>query len=385
MAEIEANGPDDVCRINSGMKLEPPSTVAISVDRTDLLSTTDRLAALLSPLGGLSTFVRPGMTVLVKPDLTAGSDGVPETHLELAVQVGRLAQAAGAKVAIGDSPALAEAGVERLWKQTRLEEMAGREGLHLLNIEKSATVPVAVETRIYYLPQPVVEADLIVNLSRRGLNATSRTGGAIGNVFGVLPGFHMGMGAFKGRISQSRRMAQIAVDLLSVLQPGLNIFDALDLQNPAWLAASADAVALDTVIASLAGVDPQTIFSIRYASEAGLGIGWLEAIATEGDVPQAVSRGGRGSRGLTGGVLTGTVADAIGSLVTMKPEIDPARCSDCGICISSCPAGAIRCLPDRIGLTIERRLCISCWRCHESCPKAAIFVRKSWLARQLVG
>ncbi len=368
------------------MNLEPPSTVAVvSVDQTDALSTTERVAALLSHLGGLKTFVRPGMAVLVKPDLTAGPDGVPKTHLELAVQVGRLAKAAGAKVAIGDSPALAKAGVESLWKQTPLGEMADREGLQLFNFEKSATVPVAVETRVYYLPQPVVEADLIVNLSRRGLTAASRAAGVIGNIFGVLPGFHMGMGAYKGRLSQSRRMAQIAVDLLSVLQPGLNIFDGATSPDTGWLAASTDAVALDTVIASFAGVDPQTVLSIRYASEAGLGIGWLDAIALEGAVPWAIAPDGRGSGGLSGGVWTGVVAETVNSLVTMKPEIDRAQCSNCGICVPFCPTKAIRHLPDTTGLTIERRLCISCWRCHESCPEGAIFVRKSWLTRQLVG
>jgi len=89
------------------------------------------VTANLAPLGGISRFVRPGMQVLLKPNLLAAAE--PEqavtTHPIVVQAVAELVQQAGGTVLIGDSPAgpiennplhgLHRSDQEPLWRHPR--------------------------------------------------------------------------------------------------------------------------------------------------------------------------------------------------------------------------------------------------------------------------
>ncbi|HEY9724409.1 MAG TPA: 4Fe-4S dicluster domain-containing protein [Oscillatoriaceae cyanobacterium] len=59
-----------------------------------------------------------------------------------------------------------------------------------------------------------------------------------------------------------------------------------------------------------------------------------------------------------------------------RPVLDPARCTQSGDCVASCPTGAIR-LDDDPGSTARRwtidyGACLFCGECARACPSQAI-------------
>lgn len=60
------------------------------------------------------------------------------------------------------------------------------------------------------------------------------------------------------------------------------------------------------------------------------------------------------------------------SLFIGKPEIDRAKCTRCGQCISRCPSRAIVAEKETGGIGINYDECIFCTLCEEACPEGAV-------------
>lgn len=77
-----------------------------------------------------------------------------------------------------------------------------------------------------------------------------------------------------------------------------------------------------------------------------------------------------------------TYIDGMGSL-PFTPLVDHEVCTDCGLCITSCPSGAIT-LGEHI--VMESGLCIFCCACIKNCPEDAVSIaapplleKRKWL------
>lgn len=67
----------------------------------------------------------------------------------------------------------------------------------------------------------------------------------------------------------------------------------------------------------------------------------------------------------------------------VTPKVDPSVCTLCGLCVSSCPGGAIAIDED---LTMDVRKCIFCCACIKTCPEEAVLIdapllleKRQWL------
>ncbi|RPI84716.1 MAG: CoB--CoM heterodisulfide reductase iron-sulfur subunit A family protein [Chloroflexi bacterium] len=65
-------------------------------------------------------------------------------------------------------------------------------------------------------------------------------------------------------------------------------------------------------------------------------------------------------------------------------QVDPERCSACGICVQICPYGARQIHPIRNIATVNAALCQSCGACVVACPNKASQVA-NWRAEQVLG
>jgi len=258
--------------------------------------------------------------------------------------------------------------------------------------------------REFTVSRIAVEADVLLNLPVFKTHALTILTGAIKNLFGVVPG---GQKSYLHTLARSGNdFGELLVDLYQTVPiPVLTIMDALrgmDGQNgPSGgrvlsigkILASFNPVALDAVMAAMAGAEPRSIPTTRIAAERGLGPCRLEHIEIAGDYAPIAGFRLPSARMAAG--ITGAAAAMFYPLVQRRPLLNRRLCIRCGRCAENCPAKAISLRPstkdevrgsksgDRssaFGIrslsfpVIDRRKCLSCYCCAELCPEMALTV-----------
>jgi uncharacterized protein (DUF362 family)/Pyruvate/2-oxoacid:ferredoxin oxidoreductase delta subunit len=374
----------------------PASRVAItSCEGYDPALLSQKIPESLSLVGGLEQFITPGMKVLLKPNLLSAKEPhrAITTHPEFIAAVAREVKKLGAHVMVGDSPGGAKRGVKRVWDNTGMSTMAEREGIELVSFEASGVVEFKVNGKPYYLAKPAVEADFIISLPKLKTHVLTLMTGAVKNMFGLIPGFRKGN--YHKEAPKPSDFAQIIVDILSLCPPGLTIMDAIvsmEGDGPSsgkprqtnLILASTDPVAIDTVACEIMGLNPAKVATITTACDAGLGIGFIEAIEIVGqrlaDV-KIVDFELTSNRKLE--LIPAFLAKMIAPYVWVRPAITADICTKCNTCVNSCPTKALSGSNGEIP-RYDYELCINCWCCHELCPSKAVFVDRSWLARKFI-
>ncbi|UCD62968.1 MAG: DUF362 domain-containing protein [Candidatus Zixiibacteriota bacterium] len=340
----------------------------------------------------MEAFVDRGQTVLLKPDLMwdyPGGTG-PVSDLEFVAAVGRLAARRGARVLVGDSPFVLRDTIEDFWYQTGVAGVARREGFELVNFEKAGSTAMPVETAVYYISRAVKAADVVINIPRLKADLWTGFAGGLRNVLGVLPGFQKGR-LYKRGFSP-RSLARTLVDVFSLVRPHLTILEApaenglsrAGGDSPGFILASRDTVALDTVVSVVLGFDLNKMHAIRYAADAGLGIGWPEGIVVAGEKLEKVTRAIRRSvTRRTLGFVPGMALHLVEPMLWMRSVVNEDICDGCGACIEFCPTKALRVRDGSRIPSIDYTLCINCWAGLSNCPARAINLRQSRFTRRV--
>jgi len=317
----------------------------------DLVS--QKIKESLGLLGGLDQFIKPGMRVLLKPNFLSAKE--PEraitTHPEIAAAVAREVRNLGATPIIGDSPGGAKRGVKRVWQNTGFLDMAKRENIELISFEASGVVKFETNGRTYYLAKPAIEADFIINLPKLKTHVLTLMTGAVKNMFGLIPGFRKAN--YHKQFPKPKDFAQVIVDIVSLRPPGLTIMDAvLSMEgdgpssgNPYWsklLISSVDPVAVDAIAAEIIGLNPAKVPITSAAAEAGLGIGWAEAIAIVGkSLNDARISGFKLTSNRKLELIPKFLVRIIDPYLWVRPAIDKSFCTNCNTCVTSCPVKAL--------------------------------------------
>ncbi len=337
-----------------------------------------------------------GKKVWIKPNLLgphAPEEGVT-TDPELVRHVVRESKRRGAiAVWVADNPGGAlQRNVASFIAPTGVVEAS--EGC----FRSASEAPVTLPMKSRFLPEVHVsrilnEVDVIINLPVFKTHALTILTGAVKNLFGIIPGGQ------KSRLHTVVRTAdefgELLVDIYQAVPiPVLSIMDALrgmDGQNgPSGgrvlrlgrLITARNPVALDVVMAAMAGANPARIPITRIAGERGLGPTRLDDVAVTGDcrkIPGFRLPSARLSGGLSG--LASAVAYP---LIRRWPLLDRRPCTRCRRCADNCPARALTMKPFP---TIDRTKCITCYCCAELCPTRAMVVPGRWrgLAGRIFG
>lgn len=235
--------------------------------------------AALAAIGGMARFVRPGETVLVKPNMAW--DRAPEqganTHPAVVAEVVRQCRAAGAgRVIVADHPVH---DPDRVAERSGIARAAREAGAEVVLPAQSGFLPVALGGSVletWDVLSVVLEADRLINLPVVKTHSLSLLTCGLKNHMGLL-------GGSRARLHQEIH-ASLA-DLAAAFAPTLTVVDGTrvmlrggptggrleDVAARDVVAAGTDPVACDAWAARLLGLDPRQVDHLVQAEGRGLG------------------------------------------------------------------------------------------------------------------
>lgn len=322
-----------------------------------------------------------GKKVLLKVNLTKG--GPPEralaTHPDFAAVLVKLVREAGGQPVIGDACSIYGFTRETI-------ELAGygalsrRLDVPCVPLDSGRISRVAVDGRRLkqtFLSEHVLDADVIISVPKLKPHDHVELTCAVKNMFGALPGAIKPWLHFKHH--QYAHFMDVVLDVFAHLKPAFGFADgilAMEGQGPTngrprqvgLVAASADLVALDAVMASAISMPPVAL--LQAAQRRGLGLADLDQITVQGPsiaevrVPLELAEQTRAKNGLAGLIKYGVRHYGV------YPRLNPERGEELRTLQELCPVEAI----DLTGRPRIRRRCVRCMSCVESCTTDAVML-----------
>ncbi|MDD2524153.1 MAG: DUF362 domain-containing protein [Endomicrobiia bacterium] len=355
----------------------------------------------IKSLGNISDIIKPKTKILIKPNLLSAytPNQAVTTHPTIVRAVVRLVKSLGAVPVIGDSPGNLLKGVEYVWKQTGMLDLAREEQVELINFETAGSIEVSIShptIKYLHMTKALIDCDGIINIPKLKTHTFMGFTCGIKNFYGCIPGarkieYHKlapTQQDFSYLLSEIYRMLKEKV--LFTLVDGVI---GLEGNGPSLhgekrkfsiIAGSYDTVTLDTFILNAFGVK-NNVF-LKPLKEKQLGNTDLHNIIFVGDkltkfdfnnIKFPVTR----ILNMIPRWLAVCIGKYIGKLFWLKPSVDKEKCVVCLQCVRSCPVKAISIIEGSIKPFVNRDKCISCFCCHELCTHKAINIDESFLAK----
>ena len=334
-------------------------------------------------LGGWDRWVKPGMNVLIKPNLIRPMlpESAAVTHCELVRAVIRILKGRGCNVWVGDSSGGAIGGKAQTGRSLQvsgIEKVAEEEGAAVKNFDREGVVQVkTARGETMHLARPMFDADFVINLPKLKTHAAAGVTVAVKNLYGCVPG--LGKARYHRESPTAEALGEVLCDIHSAVRVGLHIVDgvtAMDGLGPVTgrrfpahkLLLGTDPLAVDAVAVQMMGLTLEDLPIYRASIRRGLGEwrpGRIE-VCGDHDAPPRL-KGFRPASKMLGRRGIGALSRVVG-LTKTRPQIDTKVCKDCGICVESCPTHVI----DRETKQIDYSGCIGCLCCHEMCTHKAV-------------
>lgn len=343
-------------------------------DRGEIAAAVRRAVALA---GGLPERVRPGATVLLKPNLVEiplTREGGAVTHPELCRAVAEMVLERGAFPVIADAAGMGSdtEAVIAFMGYDRLRE----EGYTVLDLKKERALPVRNRAGTV-LPRmrvfrPALTADLLINLPVMKTHDQTEVTLSLKNLKGLLAD------SSKKRIHR-RALFHGIPEVAAFFNPSFTILDGIYAQEgvgPVYgdpvemdlVIAGRDMVALDTIAALIMGYRPEEVPVTMLAAGMGLGIADPGKIEIAGVPWQAVQRRfkrcseseilreiDRGSLCFGSGTCSGCRNTVISVLVELKARDALAALSGRTIVTGTPAPGELSAAPIFVGNCARRR------------------------------
>jgi uncharacterized protein (DUF362 family) len=244
-------------------------------------------------LGGMDKFVKPGETVLLKPNFIAPKPRQNATQTDPAVLIAlaKLLKDFGARPFVGDSPAWGD--VFACAKMLELDEPLKNLGVPLRQLDTPRKIYIPQAHCSVGISSIALDADKIINVpkfkSHQQLVATF----AVKNMFGAVSGKAKAYWHF-ARGKDEEKFCKLLIGIYQYLNPVLTIIDgitAMEGSGPingrprplGFLIAGQDPFACEIACAKLIAMPPDELPIIRTAKKLSFGVGDAEQIEILGD------------------------------------------------------------------------------------------------------
>ena len=247
-----------------------------------------------SLLGGLDKFVRPGDTVLLKPNFIAPRShrhSAAQTHPAVILEVARLLKDCGARPFVADSPAWTNTAI--CARMLELTEPLRRLGVPIRQLNAPRKCSIESSHARVGISSIALDADVIINLpkfkSHQQLVATF----AVKNMFGCVSGKHKALWHFR-RGDTAGEFCALLLGVYQHLRPALTIIDAIVAMEGTgpirgkskplgWLIGGVDPIACEVVCCGLIDMKPEQLPIVATARRIGFGCSDLDQIEILGD------------------------------------------------------------------------------------------------------
>ncbi len=364
----------------------------------DLIKT--KLDQSLALLGGMEKYVRPGMRVLIKPNLIKREkpESQVTTHPLVVAAIAAAVKEAGAAALIAESSGgvYNKSTLKALYETTGMRLAAEISGAEL-NYDCGVEEVFFAEGRqlnSFRVIRPLRECDAVISAAKLKTHEMMAFTGAAKNLFGVIPGITKA--EYHYRIPGQDDFANMLADIAHYVQPALSVIDAvwgMEGDGPCSgqprkigaLIVSDNPFAADIAAVSIIGIAPSDVPMLRCAIQRKLTPAGLNEMECMGEpaagffikdykIPANLGKTLLQHR------LPECILKPLERSFVLRPEVIKKKCVGCGICAKLCPPRAIemKALP-----VFDYKSCINCYCCHELCPQKAIRINRPWIFKIL--
>jgi len=244
-------------------------------------------------LGGLKKFVRPGDSVLLKPNFIAPRSRRHATQTDPAVilETARLLKDFGARPFVADSPAWSNTFT--CVKALKLDEPLKKMSVPVRQLDKPKKCRVGAKNISVGISSVALDADVIINLPKFKAHQQLVATFAVKNMFGCVSGKRKALWHFTKGHNQDE-FCELLIEIYKYLNPALTIIDAvtaMDGPGPirgrarplGWLIGGTDPIACETICARLVNIEPEDIPIIKTSKQTGFGCSDPAKITIAGD------------------------------------------------------------------------------------------------------
>lgn len=323
------------------------------------------------------------MKALVKPNMLSPS--TPEsaviTHPLVVRAVAEYFLAKDVHPLIADSPAIGSFG-EILRKGGYAEYFSGL-NVEIREFSGSVQRDIGKPFGMIDIAEEAATADVIVNVPKLKTHSQMTLTGAVKNLFGCIVGMRKAEWHLRAGIDLDL-FARLLVQIYSTLQPAITLVDgilAMEGDGPGrsgtprhlgYLIAGKDALAIDSIICRIVGLDPHKLPT----NKAALALGYSPAPYVL-DGPDYKTDNFRLPRQTPLIYGPRQMHGLIRRLLIARPRLNKSKCNGCNLCSAYCPARIITVAKRRPSIAYGQ--CIRCFCCVEICPEGALTMREPLL------
>ena len=369
-----------------------PATVAFAKCADYSRDLRPAVEQILAHLGGIKAFVKPGQSVLVKPNML--TDATPDqgktTHPAVVRPILRILKDLGAKPFVADSPA-SVLKLHRVWERTGFRELCEEEGVPLLSLEEGGAQSFAAGKFSFSIARRVIDADVIISVPKVKTHGLTGFTGGVKNMYGCIPGLQKT--SMHRRYFKPAQFGKLVSLVYEQARPTLTIIDGIvgmegngpaagDLVPLGFLAGSTDAAALDASLCDILGIPARAVPYFDAIRKTGLGETRIDQInlvgAARADIVPATFRP---PNTLPARLVPAWLVGLLGPVLWCRPSFSDA-CVGCGLCVDACPVDALS-LEPKAKPVLDADKCVDCCCCLEVCPENAIDMKLGALLRRL--